>query len=189
MSTTPKIHSHTGDREEVLEPESKKNWYVFYTSPRAEKVVQQELEFRGYEVFLPITKTLRIYKSRNKRMIDQVLFPSYIFVYTEECYLHQICQTPKIMTFIHCGGKPSKIDYNCICNIKQMMNLNEGITVEPAINIGENVRVKTGPLTGCEGKLVKKNSKTQFGIHIKEINYIVLIDICRNLVESIGDCF
>jgi len=184
MSTTPKIHSHTGDREDVLEPESRKNWYVFYTSPRAEKVVQQELEFRGYEVFLPITKTLRIYKSRNKRMIDQVLFPSYIFVYTEECYLHKICQTPKIMTFIHCGGKPSKINFNCIEGIKQMLNLEQEVSVEPNFTEGEQVRIIHGPLAGYEGILVKQKSKTRFGIQLQEINQIVFIDVCTSMVEK-----
>ncbi len=107
MSTLPKFYSQTGDRENLSEPESKKDWYVFYTSPRAEKIARKELEFSGYESFLPITKTLRVYKSRNKRIIDQVLFPSYIFVYTEESYLHQICQIPKITTFVHCEGKSS----------------------------------------------------------------------------------
>ncbi|MCG8411307.1 MAG: UpxY family transcription antiterminator [Bacteroidales bacterium] len=184
MSITSKFHSHTGDKEDVLVPESRKNWYVFYTSPRAEKVVQQELEFRGYEVFLPITKTLRIYKSRNKRMIDQVLFPSYIFVHTEESYLHQICQTPKIMTFIHCGGKPSKINFNCIEGIKQMLNLEQEVSVEPSFNEGEEVRIIYGPLAGYEGILVKQKSKTRFGIQLQEINQTVFIDVCTSMVEK-----
>lgn len=184
MSTTPKFHSHSRDKEDVLEPEWKKDWYVFYTSPRAEKVAQQELEFRGYEVFLPLTKTLRIYKSRNKRMIDQVLFPSYIFVYTKESYLHRICQISKIMTYIHCGGKPSKIPFKCIDGIKQMLNLEQEISVEPNFTAGEEVRIIYGPLAGYEGVLVKQKSKTRFGIQLKEINQTVFIDVCTSMVEK-----
>ncbi len=70
MTETPKLQSYTNFEKDVLEPESKKNWYVFYTAPRAEKVIQQELDFRGYEVFLPITKTLRVWKNRQKKMVD-----------------------------------------------------------------------------------------------------------------------
>lgn len=36
----------------------KKNWYVFYTSPRAEKKVNEYLLSLGYESFLPL-KSLR----------------------------------------------------------------------------------------------------------------------------------
>lgn len=182
MSETLKLQSHTDFEEDVLEPESKKSWYVFYTSPRAEKVAQQELEFRGYEVFLPITNTLRIYKSRNKRMIDQVLFPSYIFVYTKESYLHRICQISKIMTYIHCGGKPSKIPFKCIEGIKQMLNLEQEISVESNFIEGEEVRIIYGPLAGYEGVLVSQKSKTRFGIQLKEINQTVFIDVCINQI-------
>ncbi len=184
MSITPKLYFHTGDRQDLLEPESKKKWYVFYTAPRAEKVVQQELEFRGFEVFLPLTKTLRVYKSRNKRMIEKVLFPSYIFVYTKESYLHKICQIPKIMTFIHCGGKPSKINFKCIEGIKQMLNLEQEISVEPNFTEGENVRIICGPLAGYEGILVKQKSKTRFGIQLKEINKTVFINVSASILEK-----
>ena len=184
MLITPDQNSHIRDNDDLLVSESKKNWYVFYTSPRAEKVVKQELVFRGYEVFLPITKTLRTWKNRQKKMVDQVLFPSYIFVYTEECYLHQICQTPKVMTFIHCGGKPSKISFKCIEGIKQMLNLDKEVSVESNFSEGENIRIMHGPLAGYEGILVKQKSKTRFGIQLKQINQTVFIDVCISMMEK-----
>lgn len=187
MPETPKLQSHTDFEEDVLEPESKKNWYVFYTAPRAEKVIQQELEFRGYEVFLPITKTLRIWKNRQKKMVDKVLFPSYIFVNTEENYLQKICQTPKIMTFIHCDGKPSKINFGCIEGIRRMLNLDQEISVESNFSEGENVRIIYGSLAGYEGILVKQKSKTRFGIQLKEIKQTVFIDVCVSLLVSCKD--
>ncbi len=184
MSITTKHYSHVGDSEDLLVQDPKKNWYVLYTSPRAEKVVQQELDFRGYEVFLPITKKLRVWKNRQKKMVDQVLFPSYIFVHTEERYLHKICQTPKIMTFINCGGKASKINIKCIEGIKQMLNLKQEISVEANFSEGEEVRIIQGPLMGYEGVLIKQKSKTRFGIRLQEINQTVFIDICTSMVEK-----
>ena len=184
MPETPKLQSDTNSEKYLLEPELKKSWYVFYTAPRAEKVIKQELEFIGYEVFLPITKTLRIWKNRQKKMVDKVLLPSYIFVHTEESYLQQICQTPKIMTYIHCGGKPSKINFKCIEGIKRILNLDQEVSVESDFNVGENVRVIYGPLAGYEGILVKQKSKTRFGIQLKEINQTVFIDICVAFIEK-----
>ena len=169
---------------EISEHESKTNWYVFYTAPRAEKVAQRELSNKGYDVFLPITKTLRIWNNRQKKIIDQVLFPSYIFVNTEESYLHKICQLPKITTYIHCGGKPSKINHKCIEGIKRMLNLDQEIYIETNFSEGENVRLISGPLAGYEGILLRQQSKTRFGIQLKEINQTVFIDISTILVEK-----
>ena len=180
MFTTPEKQP-----QDVLDdPASKTNWYVFYTAPRAEKVVQRELSTKGYDVFLPITKTLRVWKNRQKKVVDQVLFPSYIFVNTKESYLYEICQTPRVATFIHCGGKPSKINCKCIEGIKRMLNLDQEIFIEPNFCEGEDVRIISGPLAGYEGILLKQQSKTRFGIQLREINRTVFIDVCKSLVEK-----
>jgi len=179
--------SQTNVRTCTSRTESKTNWYVFYTAPRAEKIAERELSSKGYEVFLPITKTVRVWNNRQKKIVDQVLFPSYIFVNTEESYLHKICSVPKITTFIHCGGKPSKVNYKCIEGIKQMLNLDQEISIEPNFNEGENVRIVSGPLAGYEGILLKQQSRTKFGIQLKEINQTVFVDVCSSWVEKRSD--
>jgi transcription antitermination factor NusG len=184
MSNTFKEQLQTGGETEILERQAKTNWYIFYTAPRAEKVAQRELSNKGYEVFLPMTKSLRIWNNRQKKIIDQVLFPSYIFVNTEESCLYRICQLPKITTYIHCGGKPSKINHKCIEGIKRMLNLDQEISVETNFSEGENVLLKSGPLAGYEGILLKQQSKTRFGIELKEINQTVFIDVSTSLVEK-----
>lgn len=166
----------------ITKLESKKNWYIFYTAPRAEKVIKKELNKKGYDVFLPITKKLRIWKNRQKKIVDQVLFPSYIFINTEEHNLFKICQTPKIVTYIHCGGRPSKLNFESIKGIKLMLDLEQEITVEQNFTEGQNVRIIHGPLAGYEGLLVRQKSKNRFGIQLKEINQTVFIDICTTSI-------
>ena len=164
---------------------SNMNWYVFYTSPRSEKVVLKELIIRGYKAFLPTTKTLSVWKNGQKKMIEKVLFPSYIFVYAKENELHNIRQIPKISNFIHNGGKPSKIDNRCIEGINQMMNLNQEIIIEYDFCQGEKVRIIDGPLAGQEGVLLTKKSKARFGIQLKDINQTVFVDICTSKLEKV----
>ena len=161
-----------------------KNWFVFYTAPRAEKKAKIELEYRGYEALLPMTKSVRIWKNRQKKQIDSVLFPSYIFVRTNERYLAEICRINKIATYIHCGGKPSKVSQECIEAIKCMLSLNQEISVENDFTEGESVRIVDGPLSGYNGVLIQKKSKTKFGIHLKEINQVASIEICTSVLEK-----
>lgn len=161
------------------------NWYVFYTAPRAEKKAKLELELRGYEAFLPITQTTRIWKNRQKKKIDSVLFPSYIFVKTNERYLAEICRLNKITMYIECGGKPSKVSSECINAIKCMISLNKEISVGSNFIEGESVRIIEGPLAGYTGVLLRQKSKTKFGIHLKEINQVASIEICTNVLERV----
>lgn len=184
MSRPLKQPSQMDVGDDLSELDLKTNWYIFYTAPRAEKVAQRELLIKGYEVFLPMTKTLRVWNNRQKKIVDQVLFPSYIFVNTEESYLYKICQTRKITTYIHCGGKPSKVNSKCIEGIKRMLNLNQELSVEPNFNQGEVVEIISGPLAGYEGILLEQQSKTKFGIRLKEINQTVFIDVCRNMLKK-----
>ena len=170
--------------QENLLSKPETNWFIFYTSPRAEKIVCQELIKRNYDAFLPLTRTLRVWKNRQKKWIDQVLFPCYIFVNTEESELYNIKQVPKIVCHIHCAGKPSIIPLKVIDTIKKVISMEQEISVDTEFYEGENVKIVYGPLVGYEGILVKQKGKTRFGIQLKEIKHTVLIDMCTSLVEK-----
>ncbi|EDP94333.1 UpxY family transcription antiterminator [Kordia algicida OT-1] len=171
-------------KRKLTVPSKNRNWFVLYTAPRAEKKAKLELEYRGYEVFLPMTKSLRIWKNRQKKLIDSVLFPSYIFVKTDERYLAEICRINKIATYIHCGGKPCKVSPECIEAIKCMLSMDQEISVGNDFIEGESVRIVEGPLAGYNGVLVQQKSKTKFGIHLKEINQVASIEICTSALEK-----
>ena len=56
-------------------------WYLLYTKPRAEKKVALELGLKGYELFLPLQRTLKQWSDR-KKWVEEPLFKGYIFIYT-----------------------------------------------------------------------------------------------------------
>lgn len=161
------------------------NWYIFYTYPKSEKVVKSELEKRGYEVFLPTRKELKLWKNRQKKWIDQVLFTGYIFVNTHVHEIYKVIKTPKIVTYIHCGGVPSFLRIKEVEAIRKMISSDHDISIEANFNEGEMVRVVHGPLAGHEGILITQKGKTRFGIQLKEINHTVLIDICVSMLEKV----
>jgi transcription antitermination factor NusG len=162
------------------------NWYVFYTVPRAEKVIQLELLNKNYDVFLPMTKEFKVWKNRQKKWIDRVLFPGYIFVNTQQYELYKIKQLPKVVTYIHISGKPTTVSDNVIQGIKKMISLGNDIAVLNDFCEGEKVKIVQGPLSGHEGILIQHKGKTRFGIQLNDINQTVSIDICINSVEKIN---
>ena len=59
------------------------NWYAIYTRAKAEKKVYEQLERSGYEVYLPLTTTIKQWSDRKKK-IKTPLISSYVFIKTEE---------------------------------------------------------------------------------------------------------
>jgi transcription antitermination factor NusG len=166
---------------------TKTDWYVLYTAPRAEKVVYLELTNKNFDVFLPTTKELKVWKNRQKKWIDKVLFPSYIFVNTQAHELFQIKQVPKVATYLHIAGKPSIVPHTVIEGLKKMISMDENLTVSTDFCEGEKVKIVHGPLTGYEGILVQKKGKARFGMQINEINQTVFVDVCTDILEKLHE--
>ena len=161
----------------------KQNWYVFYTFPKAEKVVYNELLRKHYESFLPLYKTINIWKNRQKKIIHKVLFPGYIFVKTSDPEICNVLQIPKICNCIKCGNKPSIIPERNIESIRLMLTLDKDISVEHGFTENEYIRITSGLLAGYEGILVKRSGKYRFGVQLKEVNQIVTVDIHSSMIE------
>lgn len=164
---------------------SEKKWYVLYLRPRTESRVCRMLTKFGYEVFLPVVPTIRIWKNRQKRKILLPLFPGYLFVYTHAHKLYPIRQLPNVVSFVASSGKPSTVSEKEIEEIRRVLGLDCPVTVERRFFKGECVRILSGPLTGYEGILVSQHSKTRFGIRLKAINYTLLIDTARLDLEKL----
>lgn len=161
------------------------NWYVFYTYPKAEKVVHDDLIKRKYEVYLPLTSSLRLWKNGQKKLIEIPLFPNYIFVKLRPYELHIVLKVPKVVTYISCGNKPSIMQPKEIETIKTVLSLGLEVSVEGKYFEGDKVRIKSGPFVGNEGVLIKQTGKTRFGILLHGIKYSIIIDMCKSHIESI----
>ena len=161
-----------------------KKWYVFYLRPHTENRVVEVLIKLGYEVFLPVVPTIRIWKNRQKRRLLLPLFPNYLFVYTYGHELYHIKHLPHVVYFVSSGGKPSTLSEKEIEGIRRMLGLECPVTVERKFFKGERVRIMSGPLAGYEGILDRQHNKTRFGIRLKAISYTVLIDIDRSKLEK-----
>jgi transcription antitermination factor NusG len=162
-------------------------WFVFYTSPRAEKVVYKELVSKEYEVFLPLKKELKIWKNRQRKFIDEPLFPSYIFVKARACDIYNILKTRGIHVCIMFEGIPCTIPDKDIEAIRIMIELEKEISSNNDFKDGEEVCVIQGPLTGYEGVLFKQKGSCKFGIRIKGVDLIASIDISIEDIQRINN--
>lgn len=162
----------------------RKKWYIFYTSPRAEKKANEYLQSAGYESFLPLRKELRTWKNRQRKYIEEPLFPSYIFVRTQNYNLFHIAKLPKICYCLTMNGNPVTIPDQDIEAIRCMLQSDKVVNVEHEnLHIGDKIIIIEGDLIGYQGILLYCRGEHKFGIQLAGTNYVACINIDLNKVK------
>ncbi|MCH7415380.1 UpxY family transcription antiterminator [Belliella sp. R4-6] len=161
------------------------NWFVLYTTSRAEKKVAQRLEEKGLEVFLPMIEELRQWSDRKKK-VKKALFNGYLFVKTRKTEFWDVLQVPGAVKFVNFSGEHAIVREVEINAIKRI--LETGVAVETdnsEIEPGEKVSIIGGALEGMSGECVNKANKDYFIIRIPGINQNLLVNIPRKyLLQS-----
>jgi transcription antitermination factor NusG len=166
---------------------SEMQWYVMYTTSRAEKKVANRLREKGLEVYLPIIEELRQWSDRKKK-VQKALFNGYLFVKTAKSNLWEALQVPGAVKFVNFAGEYATVRQKEIDVIHRV--LETGVAVETDnsdIEEGELVRILGGPLQGMEGECINKGNKDYFIIRIPGINQNVMVNIPRKFLEVIQE--
>ena len=161
-----------------------KKWIAVYTKPRHEKTVENELLKKGFEVYLPILKERRKWSDR-KKWVELPLFRSYIFVKTEIKKSLFVLQTMGVVKVIKFGGEIAVIQNDSIQAIKLMI---EGGYMPEAIDYfvkGETVEVKSGPLKGLIGEVIRVDNSDRLLVRVDAIQHSISVQIDRGFLKSL----
>lgn len=162
-----------------------KKWYVFYTCPKSEKKANKHLVSLGYETFLPLKREYKVWRNRQKKLIEIPFFANYIFVYTFHSNIFEINKVQGICTCVTCGGIASCISDNDIMSLRIMQDMDMMIPKNNDFFIGDKIRVIDGPLCGYEGVLVKVKGISKFGISINCVNLMAIVDLETTRIEKL----
>ena len=131
------------------------HWYALYTRPRHEKQVLQELTNNQIEAYLPTQKVRRRWSDRYK-IVEEPLFKNYLFVRSEEQGYRRAQKPYGAVSFVMVEGVPAIIPDEEIEAVRILVTSELPHNPYPYLKEGRKVRVKYGPLEGCEGILVRK---------------------------------
>jgi transcription antitermination factor NusG len=149
------------------------NWHVLYTTPRAEKQVNQRLQQQGIQTFLPLHLSPRRWSDRVK-LVDVPLFSSYIFVRTTEHILRSLLIVPGVARIVFYDNRPAVIKEQEIAAIEQFLVLARA--KELNYSPDEEVLIACGPLKNIAGK-IKRIGKRFLVLHIEELGVTVSVGI------------
>ena len=128
-------------------------WYAVQVRSRKESHIASQLENRGVECFLPKFKAVRRWSDRIKEL-DQPLFPGYLF-----CRFHlddrrPLLLTPGVMQIVGTARTPTAVAASEVLALQQAVAAGVPRQPWPFIEVGEQVRVIYGSLSGLEGILL-----------------------------------
>ena len=166
------------------QPGCEKRWVALYTASRHEKQVQKQLADKNTDVFLPLYNARREWKKRKSVDIDLPLFPNYVFARIAHGQRSLVLGTPGVFSIVGSSREAWELPEREIETLRSAASLRK-FEPHPYLVVGERARVRSGPLAGLEGVIVRKKKNLQIVMSLDQIMRSVAIEVEADEVEPL----
>jgi transcription antitermination factor NusG len=151
-------------------------WYAAYTRAHHEKQVASQLDHRSVEHFLPLYDSVRRWKDRRKKL-QLPLFPGYIFVYLPLRERMRVLEVAGVVRLVGFNGVASPLPAVEIEALREGLSASSNANPHPYLRIGRRVAIKSGPLAGLEGILVRKKGIYRVVVSVDLLMRSIIVDV------------
>jgi len=164
----------------IIRPEVPSQWFAAHTVPRHEKHVSGQLKDREIENYLPLYRTVRLWKNRRRVELELPLFPSYLFVRIPAHKRVEVLSVPGVVYLVGSKREPWPVPE---FEVEAMRSGLEQRNPKPHayLAVGERARIRYGPLAGLEGVLLRMKNSLRVVLTIDQIMRSVSVEV------NIGD--
>jgi transcriptional antiterminator RfaH len=160
-------------------------WFPVYTRSRAEKKAYDELLRKGIKAYLPLKKTLKQWSDR-KKIIEEPLIKSYLFVHISTKEHSEVLMTNGISRFLYFSGIIASMPDQQIDQLKLLLATDEELEVfDHEIKPGQKVLIKAGPFKDMIAEMVSVHNKQRIILRLDNIGYSIEINTSMAFVEPI----
>lgn len=167
-----------------MEPEKK--WYALYTKPRWEKKIDGVLVRKGVECWCPLQKIERQWSDR-KKIVEEPLFKSYIFVRIDNTERTKVLMTDGILNFVHYLGKPAIIKDDEINTIKKYLDEKDAsiyILSQEGFKEETRIKVNHGVFMGNEGTVLRGGKKKIY-VKLESLGQVMVVEFPAEYLSRI----
>ena len=176
------------DRRDAISSSPEQNalhWVAVYTRSRHEKCANEDLEKRGIETFLPLRKIKRHWSDRVKQ-VEEPLFKGYLFVHIPRQMHLEVLKARGIVRFVgHSRIQPTVIPDKELLSIRTFIEEEIDIDPYPYLKEGERVYIRSGPMKGVEGYIVRKDKHCRLVISLDLLMQSISVVIDEANVELV----
>ena len=161
-------------------------WHAVTTMPRHEKSVFAGLMQNGIDAFLPTFESLSKWRNRQKVTVIAPLFPTYLFVRIVQAERVKVLRTPGVRQFVGNSKGPAVIPTDEVESLGKAVSERKARPFDGLVE-GRRVRVRSGPLQGLEGYLVRKRNEWRFVIKVQLINRHAAVEVDTSALELLDE--
>lgn len=159
-------------------------WFALYTRSQHEKFVETSLAAKGIESFTPTVLLRRKWSDRIK-FIEQPFFKGYCFARFSLKDKKAIVSQQGVVNIVHFRDEYVPVSDNVIDSLKILTKNKIKIDPYPYFEIGERIRIKSGPLRGVEGYIIeRRKNNTALAVSIEAINAAIKCIVDTSDIES-----
>jgi transcription antitermination factor NusG len=160
------------------------HWYAAYTVANHEKRVTAQFTERSLDHFLPLYESVRSWKDRRVKL-QLPLFPGYVFVRLALRERLKALQVPSVVRLVGFNGHPAVLPDKEIEALRISLAMRISAEPHPYLTVGRRVRIKSGPLTGVEGILIRKKNAFRVVLSIDFILRSAAVEVDASEIERI----
>jgi transcription antitermination factor NusG len=160
------------------------DWFAVYTRHQHEKTVAESFSRNGLEVFLPLYDVARQWKDRTKH-VSLPLFPCYVFFRGGIERRANVLSTPGVHSIVAIGKQLATIPHAELDAIRRAVESHLQVEPHPFLFVGDRVRVKSGPLVGIEGILIRKKSASRLILSAQLLEKSVAVEVDAFSIEPL----
>ena len=145
-----------------------------------------ELSQRGIETWLPLCHVRHKWSDRGTKIVDQPIFPGYLFSRFDLGDRIRVLETPGVKQILGVGPSPVAISQSEIDNLKTLVDAKPLLVPWPYLRAGQRVRIDRGPLAGVEGFVLRaEQGALSIVVSVDLLQRSVATQIDRDCVGSV----
>jgi len=163
------------------------NWYVVKTNVRSEKKVNERLIQAGFETYLPLQQTIKIWSDRKKK-VEVPLIASTLFVYTTAQALTRIYPITGVSSILMYLKKPAIVHDYEINNLRILLQQDVMNASEQKLELlqGETVQVTRGPFQGLIATAINTGQKFRVVVELESLGTSFSVNVPKSYVRKIN---
>jgi transcription antitermination factor NusG len=165
--------------------EAKFPWFALQVRTKHELGAAEFLRGRGYQPFLPLSRSRRVWSDRIK-VVRAPLFPGYLFCRVNIQDRLPILTAPGVIRIVGYNRLPIPVDDKEINAIQAIAA--SGLPHEPwpFLRVGDPVQIESGPLQGLRGILLGVRGAHRLVLSISLLQRSVGVEIDSAFVKSLS---
>ena len=142
----------------------------------------EHCQVRDIESFLPVCRSTRRWRNGCTVNLERPLFPGYVFVRVNQTHRVRVLELPGVVSIVGAARRPAPLPDGDIEALKNGIHL---INAEPHryLQIGERVRVRSGPLQGMSGILVRRKNSVRVVLTLDLIMKSISVEVDEQDLE------